>query len=299
MSDLREHVIRAGNVEIARRFDIELFDHAVVHDASLELLKLYSTEDRWEELRDVLWNAYERAGPLDRITLLSMRIRSELERISPEVAIVDLEKYYAADPDDHEALRALARVEMALGRKEDADRHFRLLLELEPEDPRAWRDYLTMLHDEGEEDAWTNALALVPPEAETEPEIWRFRGLRKERDGDWKGAAEDYRQALERNPFLTSAHYRLAMVEERLGNRETAAEHRKRADTLRDARSELRLAYNDLLDADIARAGQIQKENDKPPPSMPEVMKRLGNVCETLGMFRIAESWRSLAIQRL
>ncbi len=262
----------------------------VVHDASLELLKLYSTEERWEELHDVLWNAYERADPRDHLALLSMRILSELERIAPAASIAQLERYVAADPTDWEALRALARAEMALGRKEEATRHFEMYTKALPGNSRGWRDYLTMLHDLGDLDAWTTVLTTLPPAADSEPEVWKFRGLQKEKAGDWTGAAEDYRQALERNPYLTSAHYRLAMVEERLGHRDIAAQHRKRTEVLREAQGNLRIAYADVIAAEAARAEQ------KPiAPDLPTALRRLAAICETLGWGRVAEGLSKLA----
>ena len=76
----------------------------------------------------VVWETYERAGPADHLSLLGMRVRSELERLAPEATIGVLERYVAADPTDWEALRALAQAELALGRKEDADRDFQACL---------------------------------------------------------------------------------------------------------------------------------------------------------------------------
>jgi tetratricopeptide (TPR) repeat protein len=262
----------------------------IVHDASLELLKLYSTEERWEELRKVLWDAYERASPADHLTLLSMRMRSELERIAPEVSILQLERFVTADPADSQALRALARAELALGRKDEAGRHFQQCLKAHPDDSRVWRDYLTMLYDQGDLDAWTDTLARVPSTSENDGEIWRFRGLRKEKSTDWSGAAEDYRKALQLNPYVTACHYRLAMAEERLGHRQAASEHRRRADQLREARNDMRLAYADLVNAEDTRLKETPIS-----PSLPASMKRLATVCGTLGWSRLAEAWNKLA----
>jgi tetratricopeptide (TPR) repeat protein len=261
-----------------------------VHDASLELLKLYSTEERWEEVHEVLWRAYENAGTDDRLTLLSMRVRSELERLAPEVSIKQLEQYVAADRSDSEALRALARAELALSRRDAARRHFQVCLEVRPDDPRVWREYLTMLYDLGDLDAWAGLLAKAPQSVESDSEIWRFRGLLKEKSGDWIGAAANYQKALDRNPYVLATHYRLGMVEERLGHHEIAAEHRKRTDQLREARAELRLAYTDLNNAEDARVKQIVCN-----PDLPTSMRRLASVCETLGWARLAEAWRRLA----
>jgi thioredoxin-like negative regulator of GroEL len=259
----------------------------IVHDASLELIKLYAAEDRWEDVHVVLWGAYENASPADHMALLYMRVRSELERIAPHETIGRLERYVAADPTDWQALRALAKAELALGRRAEADKHFRACLKGDPGNARAWSDYLGMLHESGELDAWAAVLAEVPPAAETEAEIWRFRGLLKERAGDWAGAAADYRRALERNPYGTAYHYRLAMAEERLGHRDVAAEHRKKSDKLREARAQLLPAFTDVIDA--------QEGRNPDGPGLPASIRRLASVCETLGWSRLAEAWNKLA----
>jgi len=96
--------------------------------------------------------------------------------------------------------------------------------------------------------------------------------------------------ALTRHPYVMASHYRLAMVEERLGHRDLAVEHRKQADRLREARSELRVAFSELIAANEAR--ENQKASD---PDLPTSMRRLAAVCETLGWARLAEAWYKLA----
>ena len=147
-----------------------------------------------------------------------------------------------------------------------------------------------MLYDSGDQDAWAVLLAKVPHSAESESEIWRFRGLLKEKTGDWAGAAEAYRTALNHNPYVMASHYRLAMVEERLGQHEFAAEHRKKADQLREARSELRPAFIDVIAADEAREKQTPVN-----PDLPTSMRHLSSICEALGWARLAEAWNKLA----
>ena len=262
----------------------------ILRDVSLQLLGLYATENRWENAAAVVWNAYEHTGPADHLSLLSMRVRSELERLAPEATLGLLERYVDGDPTDWEALRALARAELALNRREEARLHFQACLKGAPDHPGVWRDYLSMLNDTGDQEALASQLARVPPVAESESDIWRFRGLLKEKTGDWAGAAHDYGMALERNPYVMSLHYRLAMVELRLGHRESAAEHRKKADQLRDAQGELRTAFNNLVAAEEAREKQTPAN-----PDLPTAMRRLASVCETLGWARLAEAWNKLA----
>ncbi|MFO0890861.1 MAG: tetratricopeptide repeat protein [Isosphaeraceae bacterium] len=259
----------------------------IFHDTCLELLKLYSTEDRWEDAAVVIWRAYEEANPVDHPILLSMRLRSELERVAPAEAIVPLERYVAADPTDWEAIRALARVELALGRREDAERHFQACLKGQPENPRAWRDYLNMLNEAGDQEALESVLKRVPLGAEGEPDIWKLRGSLKEKARDWAGAAADYRKALELNPYARGCHYRLAAVEQRLGNAEEAGRYRTQADGLRDAQVKLRPAYAAFLDA-------LARRNPE-GPDLPTSLRQLAAICETLGWARLAVACNELA----
>jgi tetratricopeptide (TPR) repeat protein len=263
-------------------------DPAVFHDASQELLSLYATEDRWDDAHVILWKVYDRATPADRPTVLAMRIQSELERIAPTESVKLLRRYVAADPADWEARRALANAELALGQRSEALRDLRDCLDARPEDPRVWRDYLTMLQSLGELDAFNAALDRVPASVETEPDLWVFRGQARERAADWATAAAHYRQALELNPNLLNAHYRLATIEGRLGHPVEAAAHRKRWQELHEARSELRQAFGVYFDA------QQRLPNDS--PELLASLNRLASICQTLGWSRAAEAWSRLAV---
>ena len=107
--------------------------------------------------------------------------------------------------------------------------------------------------------------------------------------GDWATAAAHYRQALELNPNLLNAHYRLATIEGRLGHSVEAAAHRKRWQELHEARSELRQAFGVYFDA-----------QQSPPQRQP----RAAGVPQTTGRRsvgpwagpRAAEGWSRLAV---
>ena len=158
--------------------------------------------------------------PADHPVLLAMRMRPELERVRRRSRSTLLKRYVAAAADDWEALRALARAELALGNHAEAARHFQECLKGRPDDVRAWRDYLTMLLEQGDLDAFLALLEKPPKSAETEPETWMFRGVASEKAGDWQAAADHFRKAIELNPYVPKYYYRLAMVEERLGLRD-------------------------------------------------------------------------------
>jgi tetratricopeptide (TPR) repeat protein len=262
-------------------------DPAVFHDASQELLTIYAAEDRWDDAHVILWKVYDRATPAYRPTVLAMQIQSELERIAPTESVRLLNRYVAADPADWEARRALANAELKLGQCSEALREMRDCLDARPEDPRVWRDYLTMLQSLGEVDSFNAVLDEVPAVGETEPDLWIFRGQARERAGDWATAALHYRHALELNPNRLNAHYRLALIEGRLGHSIEALAHHKRCQELREARCELRQAFDAYFDA------QQRLPNDS--PELLASLKRLASICQTLGWSRVAEGWSRLA----
>jgi len=258
----------------------------LLHDACQELLKLYANEDRWEDAFPVIWTAYDRASPDEQPVLLVMRMRSELERVSQKESIAMLRRYVAADAADWEALRALARAELALGDHADAARHFQACLQGRPDDVRAWNNYLTMLLEQGELDAFLALLAKAPRSAESEPETWMFRGVAREKAGDWHAAAEDFHRAIELNPYVPKYYYRLAMAEERLGLRDQAVAHRKQTKELNEARTQLPVAYAEYFAA-IA-------PDKVGAPDRAAACKHFASICETLGWSRAAQAWNRL-----
>lgn len=261
----------------------------VFHDAATALLNLYATEDRWEEAHVVMWRSYDESAPSEHLALMVLRMKSEIERIAPGPSMLQIQKYVSADPSDLESLRALAHAERMLLRRTDAMNHIKACLKVRPDDPRAWRDYLSMLQEEGNLDELREAVARVPRGAETEPEVWKFRGIVCEKDGDWAGAARAYREAIDRNPYVNEYHYRLGTAEDRLGHRQKAKEHKDRAAVLREARAQISLAYSHFFEV-----------RDKPEPDLRELRKalrRLGSLCETLGWSRAAQAWARIADQ--
>ena len=135
---------------------------------------------------------------------------------------------------------------------------------------------------------FNEALAAVPAKAETEPQVWMFRGEARERAGDWVTAAAHYRRALELKPNLLSVHYRLATIEARLGHSTQATAHRKRWQQLLTARSELRQAFFAYFDA------QQRLPNDS--PELLASLERLASICRTLGWSRSAAGWGRLSV---
>jgi tetratricopeptide (TPR) repeat protein len=260
----------------------------VFHDACQELLKLYAIEDRWEDAYPIMWTAYDRAAPVDRPVLLAMRMRPELERITPKESIALLKRYVSAAADDWEAMRALARAELALGLHAEAALHFQACLKSRPDDVRAWRDYLAMLLEQGDLDAFLALLENAPKSAETESETWMYRGVAREKAGDWQAASEHFLKAIELDPTAPKYYYRLAMAEDRLGLHELAADHRGRTKEMNEARRQLPSAYADYQSA-LYRKNSLGHD-------MATACTQLARICEKLGWARAAQAWDRLAV---
>jgi tetratricopeptide (TPR) repeat protein len=258
------------------------------HDTCMGLLKLYAIEDRWEDGYPVIWNAYDRASGLDeRLNWLTMRMRAELERVSPKESIIHLRRYVAADPHDWDALRALARAELALGERPEAQRHFEGCLKGRPDFVRAWRDYLDMLLEDGELERFRAVLSVAPPSAEKEPDAWYFRGISSEKAGDWSGAAAHFRAAVELNPFHAKSYYRLSVAEGRLGHQEQARANRTKSTAINEARGQFHGAYADFF---------AKVKSTKLGGAVPaKPARRLAEICETLGWSRAAQAWTRAA----
>lgn len=253
------------------------------HKAATELLiELLVTEERWSDAQDVVWAMYDRVGPADRPAALVMWFRAEVERIDPKATVDRLRKYAAADPGDVEARRALAKVEQALGRDDEARRLMQACLAARPDDPRVWRDWLKILKASDDTKGMAEAIARLPASAENDPEILEYRGMIREAAGDMPGAEEAYRRAVEGKPFDEDFHYRLALVLGRLDRRDEARGHLDRSKALR-------AAHTRLVDAFIAYREALAAENP-PGPRVTERAGELIELCRSLGHRRTAKA---------
>ncbi len=203
--------------------------------------------------------------------------------------VEQLRHYVAAAPDDWESLRALAHAELVLGERALAQNHFEKCVAGRPDDVRAWRDYLGVLLEQGELERFLDLLHAPPPSADTEPETWFFRGVASEKSADWKTAAAHFTKAVNLNPFLAKAYYRLGAAEGRLGLRDLAIIHRKKSKEINEARGQFPAAYSGYLSSlDSSRPGSLAPAT---------AARRVAAMCETLGWLRggqrLANSWRS------
>jgi tetratricopeptide (TPR) repeat protein len=257
-------------------------DPKFVTAATRDLLELYAVEGRWDDAVKLIWRSYDRTSdPAEHESFLNMRIRTELSRIVPAVAAAQMEKYLAADPADWEARRGLAKAQMALNHPDEAKRQLARCLQERPEDPHGWADYLDLLHDTGDLDGLRQAMARLPDSVADHSGVLKHRARLLERDRQWAQAVDLYRRILQARPFERETYYRLALIEGRLGQHQPAQAHQQRAEDMRVARGELNEAYQKVLDL----------QSDRNAPAYHVAVRRLAQLCETLGWHRDAEGW--------
>ena len=83
--------------------------------ARSELINLLASEDRWDEVRALIWEEYPDADPENQRALRILSLRTRLEQSSPEASIEQIRAFVQADSEDWTARRALARFAQALG----------------------------------------------------------------------------------------------------------------------------------------------------------------------------------------
>jgi hypothetical protein len=261
-------------------------DGKLLNTATLDLLELFAVESRWSDAARLIWSVYDRiSDPHDQEALLVMRMRTEMERITPAVAAEKLTKYITADPEDWEARRALAKVKIALNQPDEGKVLLEACLDQRPGDARGWADYLSILSDLGDLESLRSACDRIPAEIVDEPGLLKFRAILREHDRDWPAAVELYRRLVQARPWEREAFYRLAQLEDRLGHASAAREYRQRSENMRLARSDLNDAFQKVLDA---------RRDHGESPELNKAIRRLSDLCRTLGWSRDADGWARL-----
>jgi len=255
--------------------------------AEVALINVLSMEDRWDEVRELVWRIYDRVPPKDHREPTIMALRTRLERSSPAAALPTLRRYAEADPEDWQARRALARASQATGDPATADREGLAAIAAKPLDVAARRDRLAVLEARNDPKALLAAAAELPPESANDGATWAHRAWAHTQVGDLKAAVAAYREAARSLPFEPEIAYQLSLVERRRGDANAAEAARRRSTLLRDARAPIPKLLTEFVDA-----------ADSPDPK--QVAARdaaawgLAERCRTLGWARDAEAWARL-----
>jgi predicted Zn-dependent protease len=141
----------------------------------------------------------------------------------PAKAVEPLERFVAAQPGHHGARLMLAGALRALERFGPAARHYRVLAEQAPEDPKAW--YGLERSYEGLSRQAFEALERTAPDSPYLALLVAQASVAQERD---KSAFPLLREAIAKNTRPAEAHEALAQIYERAGHADWAAvEHGK------------------------------------------------------------------------
>lgn len=253
--------------------------------AARELVALYLIEGRLADARATMRRAYLASDPSERPGILIMRMAMEVNRISHEESLETLRRYVAADPDDWEARRGLALEELAARQEETATRLLEECLRARPNDPAVLRSWLELHYQRGDRETIKAALRELPASAGLDAEIWKFRGLASEWDGDQEGAITAFTKAVELDRAEAEYLYKLGIAEQRAGHLEASREHLRKSKDLRDAFPKMHDAYFDLLD--------LLKTSRPGSPEYDKAAEKLAGFCDLYGWVHEAAAWRA------
>lgn len=262
-----------------------------VQGAAQSLIALYVLEERRDEARAVIWDAYKEArdlAPDARGAILGTRLKVEIERIEPEEAASRLRAYVRADPGDWQARRALAAAEQANGRQPEADRLIAECLGARPDDPAVWVTWLQMLLDRNDRDGFIHAVDRMPEVVASADDatLQRFRGLAAESRGDLQAALAAYGRAVAIDDFDGEAHFRLAGVAQRLGRDDLAGRSRGRHRQIQEAKQALLAAFGAY--------GEWLGREPSGGPNLVRAAGHLADLGQALGWTRLASELRAL-----
>lgn len=247
-------------------------------------LSLLHVEDRMLEAKDTGWAAFEAVSAPARRDVLRALTLALLTDTPDDPAREQLQHWVAADPDDVDARVALLRRMTALPRAGDPDRSARItsLTELVARQPRhagAREALVNALADAGDFDTGRTVLEAWPAD-QRDARFYRLLG-RWDLEYDHKPAeaAQALRQSLAQLPHDWKAHFRLSRALSRL---EKTREARAEAQTVARLREVLDPEpLGRRLAADFAHLDD------------PAARQDVANLCDTVGLHRLASAWRS------
>ena len=255
-----------------------------------KLLDIYGLEDRWEEARAIVWKSYDDAsGSVARRSRLEMSLKTRLERSHPSAALVMLRQAVAADPNDWEARRALARAANAEKSIEEADREINVCLAARPKDPKVWGEWLDMLRVREDFDGLVTVAAKSPPEADADPRVLLTKGRIRLQDKDYAGASQAFAKVVEISPADPAARNSLSLTLRLIGRPGEAGVHLARHAELDELTKEVPAAVNAFKDA--SEAVPVK------PDELKAAMIRLSKACRGMGWTRDADGWVKAAAE--
>ena len=253
-------------------------------EAEIALINLLSLENRWEETRDVIWEAYDHAQGRGREELLVMSLRTFLERSSPKASYDTLRRFVAADGSDAQARLALATAANGLGNFEEADEQIAFSLKSRPLDEKVWKAWMEILKERSDFKTLSEVLKRAP--AVLDEALLPYRAFALLQEADAKAATAAYEKAVAHEPCNADLQYRLSMAARQAGRTDVEAAASLRSRALRKAREELSDAFLVFV--------RDFRSLDAAPADRAAAMRRLARLCEQLGLERDSREWKRL-----
>jgi thioredoxin-like negative regulator of GroEL len=249
----------------------------------LLLLELLRVEDRPLEALRVGWAAYDAVPASSRRDVLRALTLALLADMPEDLARRTLDGWLVADPTDIDARVALFRRQAADARSEGPIRAERIaalnrLLRRDPAHTGVREALVLDLADSGDTrrgravlDAW--------PADRRDARYYRLLGRwQLDFEGKPAEAVESFRRAIEDLPHDWRTRYRLARALRAAGEPDQARAEAETVSVLREALDPSRLGPR--LDADLSKLNEPASRLD------------LAELCERVGLVRLAEAWR-------
>ena len=194
----------------------------------------------------------------------------------------ELRRALATDPDFVLPHMGLGRLALRQNRLDDAERHFRAILQAKPDwaPAWAWLGHVLLRQSEnvqGEAEALRAWFRKLPAKARSHPETWVVLGLWAQRRGDWLGASRCFWEALKLDPDHSVALYQSGVSLTAAGEGDRAEPLRKRAAVIQ----ELELLCSEIHESEPTAAK----------------MFRCAALCEEAGRLPEALAWCRLILR--
>ncbi len=266
-----------------RALDRAIAADRVPPEPYLLLLEMLRVEGRTIEAQDLGWRAYESVPETSRRLVLKALTLALLADAPEAVARGTLSRWSAVDPDDFEARIALLR-RMAANPRPDDPRlsariaEIRAILDRHPDSISAREALILALAESGDPEQG-QAVLEAWPEASRDVRFDRIKG-RWVLENDRKPAAAIplFRQTLGRLPHDWKTRNRLARALNATGQEAKAQQEARAVERLREILDPGALGRR--LDADLAKLDEPKSRLD------------LADLCESVGLDRLAEAWR-------
>ncbi|MDR3639541.1 MAG: FG-GAP-like repeat-containing protein [Isosphaeraceae bacterium] len=249
---------------------------AAIAEARQALAQLYFWQGRREAMRRLIEAGWAPAQP----RAATLRDLWMIDSTPPRVEMVRTLVNWASRqaPDDDRVWLARANLAIQEGRFDAAARDLDACLTRRPDDAAVWRARLEWARASGSVGETRLALHRMPANELTEVEALALRAWLAAREGDPRGEGLAWEEVIERSPYDSHALDRLAALAWEEGQRDRAAELRRRK-----------------ADTDRARERYRWRLKDQVPTGSYD---ELAGLAESLGRWFEADGWWSLAMRQ-